>query len=225
MRPKRIILIRHGESEGNIDHSIYARKPDYALELSEQGMKQAKEAGRELKDLIKEESAFFYVSPFWRTWRTYEQIAISFHPGQLSYVEEPRLREQEWGHLRSPRDKKKIDKERDEYGPFYFRIPGGESCADVYDRVSDFLGTLHRDIAREEFPENAIIITHGMTLRVFLMRWYHWSVEEFESYGNPTNCQIVIMERNDSGKYDLKSKLRHHMVNHNYQRDNRLAEN
>lgn len=32
---------------------------------------------------------------------------------------------------------------------FYFkRIPDGESAADVYDRVSDFFGTLHRDFEK-----------------------------------------------------------------------------
>ncbi len=29
MKPKRIILIRHGESEGNTDRNIYSQKPDY----------------------------------------------------------------------------------------------------------------------------------------------------------------------------------------------------
>lgn len=222
MRPKRIILIRHGESEGNADHSIYERKPDYALELSENGLLQAKEAGRKLKDIINRESTFFYVSPFWRTRMTFEQIAGQLLPEQRKYIEEPRLREQEWGHLRSPDDKKKIDKERDEYGPFYFRIPEGESCADVYDRVSDFFGTLNRDFDKADFPDNAVIITHGMTLRLFLMRWYHWSVERFESYGNPDNCQIVMMLRNESGKYDLNGELRHHLVKHKYQMSNIL---
>ena len=224
MKPKKIILIRHGESEGNADRSIYERKPDYALELSEKGVQEARTAGEELKSLIRNETACFYVSPFWRTRMTFEQIAGSLKPEQRKYVEEPRLREQEWGHLRSPEDKKNIDKARDEYGPFYFRIPEGESCADVFDRVSDFFGTLHRDFAKEDFPENAVIVTHGMTLRLFLMRWYHWSVEKFESYGNPENCQIVVMKRNESGKYDLISKLKPHEVKHNYQREIRLGE-
>jgi hypothetical protein len=31
---------------------------------------------------------------------------------------------QDWGHLRSPHINKKIDRERDDFGPFYYRIPG-----------------------------------------------------------------------------------------------------
>ena len=50
----------------------------------------------------------------------------------------PRLREQEWGHLRTLEDCIEIEKLRDDYGTFYFRIPDGEGAADVYDRVSDF---------------------------------------------------------------------------------------
>jgi broad specificity phosphatase PhoE len=63
MKPNRIILIRHGESEGNVNKGIYAEKPDYALDLTEEGIKQAHYAGAQLKQLLKEETAFFYVSP------------------------------------------------------------------------------------------------------------------------------------------------------------------
>jgi broad specificity phosphatase PhoE len=45
MRPKRIILIRHGESEGNLDSGIYQLKPDYTLELTKKGLRQADKAG------------------------------------------------------------------------------------------------------------------------------------------------------------------------------------
>jgi broad specificity phosphatase PhoE len=66
MKPKRIILIRHGESESNIDKTFYSQKPDYTSQLTLKGIEQAEDAGRRLKLLIGEESVFFYVSPFWR---------------------------------------------------------------------------------------------------------------------------------------------------------------
>jgi broad specificity phosphatase PhoE len=193
MKPNRIILIRHGESEGNVNKGIYAEKPDYALDLTEEGIKQAHYAGAQLKQLLKEETAFFYVSPLYRTRETFEQIASSFSDGQVNYREEPRLREQEWGHLKSIDECDRIDKERDEYGTFYYRIPDGESAADVYDRVSDFFGSLFRDFEKRGFPDNAVVITHGMTIRLFLMRWFHWTVEHFEELKNPANCQIVVL--------------------------------
>ena len=66
MKPKRIILIRHGESEANVDKYLFGRVPDYTIELTEKGREQAKEAGKRLKELVKDESIYFYVSPFWR---------------------------------------------------------------------------------------------------------------------------------------------------------------
>ena len=44
-------------------------------------------------------------------------------------------------------------------------------------------------------------------MRLFLMRWYHWSVEEFEDLRNPKNCQIVVMQRDEMNRYQLMSKL------------------
>lgn len=218
MKPKRIILIRHGESEGNIDRLVYKSKPDYALALSEKGIRQAKDAGHRLKEIIGNEKAFFYVSPFWRTRETFENIAGEFDLGKISWTEEPRIREQEWGHLRSPEEGALIEKDRDAYGTFYFRIPDGESAADVYDRVSDFFGSLHRDFEKEELPENVVIITHGMAIRLFLMRWFHWTVEEFEVIANPANGEIVVMNKQENGKYQLTGTLRKHKVTSKWQR-------
>lgn len=45
--------------------------------------------------------------------------------------------------------------------------------------------------------------------RVFLMKWYHFSVEYFEDLRNVNHCEFLIMKKQlDSGKYDLENKLR-----------------
>ena len=48
-RPRRIVLVRHGESTGNVDDSVYEREPDHALALTERGWRQAEETGKGLK--------------------------------------------------------------------------------------------------------------------------------------------------------------------------------
>lgn len=40
-QPKRIVLIRHAESIGNVDSSVYARIPDNKLHITERGKQQA----------------------------------------------------------------------------------------------------------------------------------------------------------------------------------------
>lgn len=216
MKPKRIILIRHGESEGNADKRIYSLKPDFALLLTEKGKAQAYAAGQQLRDIVQDEQVHIYVSPLFRTRQTFRQLVRHFPESQYHWQEEPRLREQEWGHLRTLEQCAIIDREREAYGTFYYRIPDGESAADVYDRVSDFFNTLFRDFEKESFPPNAVMVTHGMAIRMFLMRWFHFTVEEFEQYANPPNCAIVVMALQDNGKYTLVTPLRKRPVVHNW---------
>lgn len=207
MKPKRIILIRHGESEANVDKYLFGRVPDYTIELTEKGRIQAQEAGRKLRNLVGEERMYFYVSPFWRARSTFEGVASAFPRSQFEYSEEPRLREQEWGYLRCQEDFDKICRERQEYGTFYYRIPGGEAGSDVYDRMNDLLGSLYWDFVDKDFPKNCVLITHGLTIRLFVMRFFHLTVEEFEQMAAPKNCELVILELQDDGHYRLTTEL------------------
>ena len=205
MKPSRIILVRHGESEGNIDKTIYEHKPDYRLNLTSDGHQQALECGEELSAIITGYAAA-YTSPFERTKQTLDGIQKGFK--RITHVyEDPRIREQEWGHLRSADHNQIIDDERNEYGPFFYRFPDGESCADVYDRVTTFIDTLHRDFEKVHYPNTSLVITHGMLIRVFLMRWLHWDYKYFETLKNPKNCAIIMLEKQDNGKYILVTDL------------------
>jgi hypothetical protein len=42
---------------------------------------------------------------------------------------------------------------------------------------------------------NILIVTHGLTLRLLLMRYFQLSVEEFEQSYNSQNAKLVVMER------------------------------
>src|SRR5688572_6545354 len=46
--PRRIYIIRHGESIGNVDEKAYAKVPDNKIELTERGKQQASVAGQRL---------------------------------------------------------------------------------------------------------------------------------------------------------------------------------
>lgn len=223
MKPDRIFLVRHGQSIGNVNKNVYKKIPDYALQLSEQGKKEAIEAGNQIKNIIGEESLKCYISPFWRTRQTYLGIMKAFPlvlKTNKTFYEDPRLREQEWaGSLREDGYMADIESERDSFGHFYYRFKGGESCADVFDRISGFLDTLHRDFEKSDFPKNCIIVSHGMTLRVFLMRFFHLSVEEFERLKNPKNCQFVLLELMGSKYKMIKGLDDYPSLRHNYQFD------
>ena len=146
-----------------------------------------------------------YCSPWIRARETAEHIKTVINCKK--YYEDPRLREQEWGNFREDVLTLKIRKERALFGTFFYRMPYGESGADVYDRVSTFLETMYRDFYKDCCPEHIIVVSHGLAIKAFLMRFFHWSVEQFEQMKNPENCEIIILERQEK-EWTLKSKLR-----------------
>ncbi|OAY85221.1 Phosphoglycerate mutase-like protein AT74 [Ananas comosus] len=223
-RPRRIVLVRHGQSEGNVDEAAYARVPDPRIGLTAQGWRDADECGRRIRRLVESGGAgddwrvYFYVSPYRRTLETLCGIGRSFEPLRIAGIrEEPRLREQDFGNFQD-REKMRVEKEtRQRYGRFFYRFPNGESAADVYDRITGFRETLKADIDIGRFQPpgkrspnmNIVLVSHGLTLRVFLMRWYKWTVEQFEGLNNFDNGGMLVMQTGNGGRYSL---LVHHTV-------------
>ena len=93
----------------------------------------------------------------------------------------------------------KTKNERQAFGRFFYRFPDGESGADVYDRMTIFEDHMVRDIDIGRFSgsTNMVLCTHGLTLRIFLMRWFHWTVAEYERITNPANSVPIILERRE----------------------------
>ena len=146
------------------------------------------------------------MSPYLRTKQTYEGILSQLGDIYKKVREEPRIREQDFGNPRDQFIDFTLDPDFFKMGSFFYRFPNGENGADVYDRISSFFYTLHRNFLKNDYPENVVIITHGMLMRLFLMRWYHWTVEEFENLKNPPNCYICNMILNRE-KYYLEENF------------------
>ena len=99
-RPRRIILVRHGESQGNVDDAIYETVPDHALTLTPKGLEQATEAGRRLREYFGSEPVTVYASPYIRTRQTVYALGLGIPSGDVRI--EPRLREQDWANFQDP---------------------------------------------------------------------------------------------------------------------------
>lgn len=227
-KPKYILLVRHGESEGNCDKSVNRYTPNHRVALTAQGHYQASQAGQVLKEFLNQEfldevckdasnpnprSLLFYTSPYLRARQTCNNIVEGIKDVEgVSYdiCEEPRMREQDFGNFQStPEEMELVWEERAHYGHFFYRIPHGESAADVYDRIASFNESLFRQFQQDDFPNILVLVTHGIWARVFLMKWFRWSYEEFESLRNIPHCQYLIMKKKeDNGKYCLKTPLK-----------------
>ncbi|PVI02432.1 phosphoglycerate mutase-like protein [Periconia macrospinosa] len=220
-KPRMIILVRHAQSEGNKNRDIHQFIPDHRVKLTAHGRGQAEEAGRQLRSLLKPDDTIqFFTSPYRRTRETTEGILKTltsddptpspFPRHKIKVFEEPRLREQDFGNFQPcSAEMERMWQERADYGHFFYRIPDGESAADAYDRVSGFNESLWRQFGDEDFPSVCVLVTHGMMTRVFLMKWYHWSVEYFEDLRNVNHCEFIIMKQSETnGKYILQNELR-----------------
>jgi broad specificity phosphatase PhoE len=75
--------------------------------------------------------------------------------------------------------------------------------------LAGFLESLWRDIDMNRLHHdpshdlNLIIISHGLTARVFLMKWFKWTVEQFEHLNNLGNCEFQVIQLGDGGEYSL----------------------
>uniref|UniRef100_A0A0G4HIJ6 Phosphoglycerate mutase (2,3-diphosphoglycerate-dependent) n=1 Tax=Chromera velia CCMP2878 TaxID=1169474 RepID=A0A0G4HIJ6_9ALVE len=211
LKPKRIILIRHGESQGNVDPSLYFTVPDNHIPLSQKGHEDARRAGEQLKALVGDETIRFYVSPFRRTDETFAGVAKAFPVEQYAVRYEPRLREQEWGFLPSRAHFEAHKAKRRSVGRFFFRFEGGESGADVYDRVTSFLHSMYRDFRRQRgdaAAKNVVLVSHGFTCRIFVMRFFGHTYQEMERWDNLKNGELVVLSKQADGKYALEEPLR-----------------
>mmetsp|Transcript_13216 Transcript_13216/g.27761 ORF Transcript_13216/g.27761 Transcript_13216/m.27761 type:complete len:320 (-) Transcript_13216:21-980(-) len=203
-RPHRIFLMRHGQSLGNVDESAYVNTADWRIPITDLGRKQAKDAGKLLREKISEDDAkvVFYVSPYLRTHQTLNELLPFFDESEILAVqEEPRISEQQIGNFQNVQQVLNAKDERSKFGRFYYRFPSGEAGLDVYSRVSSFITTLVRDctqynLAGHDLDDvNVVIVTHGLALRLFLMRWFQFSVHDFEESYNPDNCELVTLEK------------------------------
>ncbi|KAH8899557.1 phosphoglycerate mutase-like protein [Thozetella sp. PMI_491] len=220
-KPRLIILIRHAQSEGNKNRDIHQTIPDHRVKLTTDGWQQAYEAGRRLRQMLRaDDTLHFFTSPYRRTRETTEGILATltsdenepspFKRNNIKVYEEPRLREQDFGNFQPcSAEMERMWQERADYGHFFYRIPNGESAADAYDRVSGFNESLWRQFGENDFASVCVLVTHGLMSRVFLMKWYHFSVEYFEDLRNVNHCEFLIMRKQEeSGKYILENKLR-----------------
>nr|GME17326.1 phosphoglycerate mutase-like protein AT74H [Ipomoea batatas] len=212
--PKRIIVVRHGESFANADVKVFSSTPNHMIKLNPKGIGQARKCGQLIKQLVSEDEdwkVFFYVSPTARTVESLREIGRAFPKRRVVGVkEEHALREQHFGNYNDPPAIYRIKDERTTYGRFFYRVPGGEAGCEVYDRISSFVEGLKKDIDANKFVRgvhddpaseslNLVIVSHGFTARVFLMKWFNWTVEQFEKLNRMKSSEFQVLQLGKGG--------------------------
>jgi broad specificity phosphatase PhoE len=202
------LLVRHGESEANVNATLYSTVADHAVKLSKKGEEQAKDAGRQIKSFYEEH--YGKVEKNWRcriwtsTYKRARQTAniIKHEAGEwiTDIKESIFLVEQQFGLFEGvdwangsvddlfPQELAHYNKCATFGGRFWARVPMGESRFDVCRRVYHSLQPI-----REDGIEHVIIVSHGVTLRAVVMCLFNKTPEWFEEEPNPTNCSIKFI--------------------------------
>jgi len=175
--PAELLLVRHGESAGNVARDlaeaaglsvIDIAERDMDVDLSERGEEQAEALGRWIAGRDGGPPTVVLASPYVRSRRTAE-LAVVGSGLDLPVLLDERLREREFGVLDRLTKAGIIEhypeqaELRARVGKFYHRPPGGESWCDVGLRVRGVI----ESIARSHAGERVMVVAHQVVIHMF----------------------------------------------------------
>lgn len=199
--PIDLVLVRHGNSEGNIavkrslhhgDDSHYTtdfmKRPSSNWRLSNKGKREAQQAGQWLNKHIPSFDRF-YTSTYLRAMETAGLLGLQGARWRREFY----LRERDRGLLDVIPYSERIlrfavESEHMERNSLFFAPPGGESIASVCMRIDRVLNTLHRECANKR----VIIVCHGEVMWAFRLRLERMSQEKWETLFASTNHDDTI---------------------------------
>lgn len=169
-----LVLVRHGESIGNVAdraaiaaraHRLDLAERDADVPLSDDGRAQADALAEHVRGLADDERPTVVVSSPYRRARETAERAFAGH--DLDVLVDERVRERElgifdgvtWYGIAATHPEESERRQR--VGKFYYRPPGGESWADVILRVRSILVELQQRFAGERvwlFSHEAVIL-------------------------------------------------------------------
>lgn len=219
--PIDLVLVRHGQSEGNAakrlsergEHStlgdVFRDRHTRSFRLTALGRKQAIAAGKWIrKEFFKDPIGFdrYYTSEYARAMETSGLLGLL----DAEWFRDFNLTERNWGHLDALPENERLK----QYGeqlrlrdiePFFWTPDNGESFAELCRRLRDVLQTLHRECR----DKRVIIVCHGEVMwafRVLLERMPQQTFKELhlskDAKHRINNCQILHYTRRnpDTGK-------------------------
>ena len=216
-----ILLVRHAETEANINEQLYRTVADASVALTDRGRAQAAKVGEFIQNYFDIAPPLsrprLWISTYKRTEQTgalLQQNApkvnwdVSRATGQPFFFDD-RLREREFGLFDGNTDDENAAKYPDawqhykknlDHNTYYAKPLNGESPANVADRVRSFKETMWRDI--QNGKKAHVIVTHGLTLRCFVNAFLNKHPEAFMFDKNPGNTAVRLLEKDElKGRY------------------------
>jgi NAD+ kinase len=209
--PLDLVLVRHGESEGNVAFGLSRRGDDRHFtpeflarhsskwRLTPRGVEQAHSAGDWLRKNVTVRFDRYYVAEYLRAMETAAHLGFA----DAEWRCECYLREREWGifdlmSYQERRERYSDDLQRRELDAFFWTPPNGESMADLCLRIDRIIETLHRDCT----DKRVILVCHGEVMWAFRVRLERMSQDRYRELDvsqDPCmkihNCQVLHYTR------------------------------
>lgn len=191
----KIILIRHGQSEGNLREEFHGQ---YNSDLTEKGHLQA-ECTAEFLDSHHIDK--IYASDIRRAYNTAVHTAVR---RGLEVIKAPGMREIFAGKWEQMRFTDIAEKYPEEYGIWYndisaCRCPGGESVKELFVRVTQAFDK----ISAENDGKTVVIATHATPIRALFCHFDGLGVEAMQDTHWVPNASVSIVECDNNGSYRL----------------------
>ena len=193
----KLVLLRHGQSQWNLENRFTGWKD---IELSENGILEAKESGR----LIKEKKIpidIVYSSGLKRAIDTaiiamkeanYDHL---FNNGELIIIKNIAVNERDYGDLTGLNKQETAEKYGKEQVHIWRRSydvnpPGGESLKNVVERVKPYFeNTIKKDLDNRK---NILLSAHGNSLRALFLILNFYTAETISTAEIPTGKPFII---------------------------------
>lgn len=214
----RIFLIRHGFSEGNEDLACYGRDGDPQIKLTAKGWTQAIRAGHFLAAYLQRHPGPGKPQIWSSTYRRARETTAGLLHGAGNSLDPQNLRvssrlvEMDFGYVTecgTPEERaRKMPLEGAFYdaarqrNKYYARAPGGESPMDVQHRVAPFIAALRADSTKN--PQDVIIISHGITLRAFMLEYLELDPHHYNNFAEAENTSIYVITGDKRENYKCR---------------------
>ena len=194
-RTIRLILIRHGESMGNLDPYLYNYFGQENVPLSDKGVRQSKGLKYTLAGMYLKNPKY-YTSGYVRTKQT-AYFALGEEEGITDFIQEDPLLNEMSSHGFSDKTYTKFKQDNPDYedilkgqSKWDFNFPKCETYSEVEDRVHAFIKKLERSSHEGE----VIVFSHYLTIKVFEKVIRRLPSNNIQNQEGLQNCGILELE-------------------------------
>ena len=184
----RLILLRHGESQWNLENRFTGWVD---VPLSPRGIQEAKNAGAKLRSFTFNRA---FTSVLTRAIETLRLVLEAIGQTDIPIEKDKALNERMYGELQGLNKADTAKKYGDEQVKIWRRSynvapPGGESLKDTADRVLPYYENRIKPYLLK--GETILISAHGNSLRALVMQLEHLSREQVLELNIPTGAPLL----------------------------------